>query len=135
MEPEFPNMDVYLVSNECHAFALRLILPEQTANFFYPLEHWDRSVFYNIDLTSFPGFAFVMLSRQLSFGGNGEIPDMNNAIRYIINRKRKTIKIEHRINGTIYQVINHQGNTIDGSVTFKDHVITKAKNILKELGY
>ncbi len=128
-------MDVYLVSNECHAFALRLILPEQTANFFYPLEHWDRSVFYNIDLTSFPGFAFVMLSRQLSFGGNGEIPDMNNAIRYIINRKRKTIKIEHRINGTIYQVINHQGNTIDGSVTFKDHVITKAKNILKELGY
>ena len=70
MESAFPNMDVYLVSNECHAFALRLILPEQTANFFYPLEHWDRSVFYNIDLTSFPGFAFVSLSEQFSFGGN-----------------------------------------------------------------
>jgi len=53
METKFPNMDVYLVSIECHAFALNLILPEQTANFFYPLEHWAKSVFYNIDLTIF----------------------------------------------------------------------------------
>ena len=51
MESVFPNMDVYLASNECHAFALHLILPKQPANFFYPVCKRARAVFYIIDLT------------------------------------------------------------------------------------
>ena len=69
MESGFPNMEAWLASIECHDFTLHLILPEQSANFFCPAYKRVRSVFYNIDLTRFPRFAFVMLSAQLSFGG------------------------------------------------------------------
>tara|TARA_R100001509_G_scaffold58992_2_gene32531 strand:+ start:188 stop:412 length:225 start_codon:yes stop_codon:yes gene_type:complete len=70
MEPEFPNINVYLVSIECHAFALHLILGKQSGIFVTPVYKRAKSVFYNIDLTRFTYFAFVMLSAQLSFGGN-----------------------------------------------------------------
>lgn len=61
---------------------------------------------------------------------------MNNAkLRFTINRKRKTITISDRINGTFYQVLNHNGETLDGSVAFRDEVVTKAKNIVRGVFY
>ena len=61
---------------------------------------------------------------------------MNNAkLRFSINRKRKTITISDRINGTFYQVLDHNGETLDGSVTFRDEVVTKAKNIVRNTFY
>jgi hypothetical protein len=61
---------------------------------------------------------------------------MNNAkLRFTINRKRKTITISDRINGTFYQVLDHNGETLDGSVAFRDEVVTKAKNIVRGVFY
>jgi hypothetical protein len=61
---------------------------------------------------------------------------MNNAkLRFTINRKRKTITISDRINGTFYQVLDHNGETLDGSVTFRGEVVTKAKNIVRGVFY
>ena len=61
---------------------------------------------------------------------------MNNAkLRFSINRKRKTITISDRINGTFYQVLDHNGETLDGSVTFRNEVVAKAKNIVRGVFY
>jgi hypothetical protein len=61
---------------------------------------------------------------------------MTNAkLRFTINRKRKTITISDRINGTFYQVLDHNGETLDGSVTFRNEVVTKAKNIVRGVFY
>ena len=61
---------------------------------------------------------------------------MNNAkLRFTINRKRKTITISDRINGTFYQVLDHNGETLDGSVTFRNEVVARAKNIVRGVFY
>jgi hypothetical protein len=60
---------------------------------------------------------------------------MNNALTFKINRKRKTITISDRINGTFYQVLNHNGDTLDASVTFNENVIARAKSIVREIFY
>jgi hypothetical protein len=59
----------------------------------------------------------------------------NTKLRFTINRKRKTITISDRINGTFYQVLDHNGETLDGSVTFRNEVVTKAKNIVRGVFY
>jgi hypothetical protein len=56
-------------------------------------------------------------------------------LTFKINRKRKTITISDRINGTFYQVLNHNGDTLDASVTFNENVIARAKSIVREIFY
>lgn len=51
-------------------------------------------------------------------------------IRFVFNRKRKTITIKDRLNGTFDQVLDQEGNTLGGSVTFKESVVDRAVQIL-----
>ena len=61
---------------------------------------------------------------------------MSNAkLRFTINHKRKTITISDRINGTFYQILDHNGDTLDKSVTYQDDVRAKAKNIVRGIFY
>lgn len=51
-------------------------------------------------------------------------------IKFVFNRKRKTITIKDRLNGTFYQVLDQEGNTLEGSVLFKESVVDRAVQIL-----
>ena len=51
-------------------------------------------------------------------------------IRFVFNRKRKTITIKDSLNGTFDQVLDQEGNTLGGSATFKESVVDRAVQIL-----